>query len=104
MKNIVKDDCINFEESIYGLVQAVRQYHKYAVQFLEQGGFSKGNFCPCLYMKKNEKRVVYITWYVDDKLLTNDPEAIEDSVENNLHDYLPCNFKFSDDKRKAWLG
>ena len=43
MNNIGKDDCIILNKCIYGLVPAMRQYYKRAVEILKKAGFSRGN-------------------------------------------------------------
>ena len=75
-----------------------------------------GNVCPCLYIKKSAKGVVYVVLYVDDNLMVGDMAAIDDAISalkrnglvlkfmEGLQDYLSCKIKFSSDKNRAWLG
>ena len=111
-----QDDALLLQQCIYGLVQGARQYHKKAVEILKRIGFTGGDVDPCLYMKKSKKGLVFIALYVDDNLMVSHPKAIVDAiegmkkhglilkVEDELNDYLSCEIKFSDDKKKAWLG
>ena len=79
MSNVGSDDCSNLKKCIYGLVQAVRQYYKKAVEILNESGFIRGNFDPCLYIKKSEKGIVYVALYVDDNLMIVEVEAINEA-------------------------
>ena len=114
--NIKKDKCIILNKWIYGLVQSARQYYKKAVKILKNLGFVGGNVDPCLYAKKSAKGIVYIALYIDDNLMIGNMMAIDDAIlalnsnglvlkiVEELQDYLPCEIKFSDDKKRAWLG
>ena len=86
------------------------------MEILKKIGFTGGDVDPCLYMKKSKKGLVFIALYVDDNLMVGHPKAIDEAiegmkkhglvlkVEDELNDYLSCEIKFSDDKKKAWLG
>ena len=62
------------------------------------------------------KGVVYIMQYVDNNPMVGDITTIDDVIEElknkglvlkileGLQDYLSCEIKFSDDKKRAWLG
>ena len=75
-----------------------------------------GNVNPCLYIKKIEKDIEYIPFYVDNNLMVGDLEAIFKAItalkenalvlkiEERLHNYLTCNVRYSGDKKRAWLG
>ena len=66
MSDIGKDDCIILNKCICILVQAVRQYYKTVIGFLNNLGFIGSNVNPCLYVKKSAKGIVYIALYIDD--------------------------------------
>ena len=53
-------------------MQASRQYSKKATEIVEVR-FTGGNIDSCLYMKKNEKGVVYIALKIDYNLLIGNP-------------------------------
>ena len=67
-------------------------------------------------MKKNANGIVYIALYVDDNLMIGDMATIDDAIEalkskglvlkivEGLQEYLSCKVKFSEDKKRAWLG
>ena len=60
--------------------------------------------------------ICFIVLYVDDNLIIGHPEAVDDTidqlrknnlmlkVEDNLHDYLSCEIKFSDDNQSNLGG
>ena len=114
MFKVRKGDCIN--KCIYSLVQAVRQFYKKAVEVLKKFGFIGGNVNPCLYVKKSEKGIVYVVFYVYNNLMTGDLQTINNPIidlkENGLvlkvmeeiQDYLSCEVKFSKNKKRACLG
>ena len=110
------DECLKLLKSIYGLVQAARQWWKKLIEILKRIGFVVNKADPCLLMRKSEKGIVYIGLYVDDCLCIGDKEAINEvlelmkreglslKVEENLTDYLSCELTFDKKKEKAWLG
>ena len=79
-------------------------------------GFVGGNVDPCLYVKKSAKGVVYIALYVNNNLMIGDMAAIDDAISalknirivlkvmEGWQHYLSCEIKFSNDKKRAWLG
>ena len=100
-------------KSIYGLVQAARQFYKKWTMTLKSIGFKRSLADPCLFKKEGP---VYLGTYVDDNYILGKEEDInkvikdiEDKglkvkVEDNLTDYLSCNIIFDKDKKKAWIG
>ena len=67
MVNREADDILALNKCIYGLVQVARQYHKKAVEILYKIGFNGVDVDPCLFWKKDEKGIVFVAIYVDDK-------------------------------------
>ena len=116
MFNITKDDYVILNKCIFGLVQVARQYYKKAVEIMKSSGFVGGCINPCLYVKKRMKGIVYVALYVNDNLMTGDITTINDAIEvlknkglvlkivEELQDYFSRKIKFSDDKKRAWLG
>ena len=110
------DEALLLLTTIYGLVQAARQYYKKARGILRKIGFTGGDVDPCLFVKQSSLGIVFIALYVDDNLLVGHPKAIEDAIqqmkkhglilkiEDDLKDYLSCEIQFSKDRTKAWLG
>ena len=64
--------------------------------------------------KKSANSIVYIALY--DSLMIGNIATIDDAIRalknkglvlkivEGLQDYLPCEIKFSEDKKRAWLG
>ena len=108
--------CCHLKKSIYGLVQAARQWYKKLVKILHKIGFQGGDVDPCLLTRCNHLGFVLIVLYVDDCLMVGDDTAINNTikkmtenglsvkVEDELNDYLSCKLVFSNNKRKIWLG
>jgi histone deacetylase 1/2 len=96
------DEALLLLTTIYGLVQAARQYYKKAHGILRKIGFTGGDVDPCLFVKYSSLGIVFIALYVDDNLLVGHPKAIEDAIqqmkkhglilkiEDDLKDYLSC--------------
>jgi hypothetical protein len=111
-----EDEALLLLTTIYGLVQAARQYYKKARGSLRKIRFTGGNVDPCLFVRKSLLGIVFIALYLDDNLLVGHPKAINDAIqqvkkhglilkiEDDLKDYLSCEIHFSKDKTKAWLG
>ena len=82
-----------------------------AIKVLKNSGLLGENINTCLYIKKNEKGVIYIDLYVDDIVMVGDAEVIDNiitalksnglvlKVMKGLQDYLSCQIKFSEDKK-----
>ena len=109
-------NCIKLNQSLYGLVQAAREWWRKLTGILRKIGFTGGNVDPCLMFYKSKKGQVFMAIYVDDCLCVGDDDAIDEvikkikqeglklKIEANLEDYLNCQIVFSEDKRRAWLG
>jgi hypothetical protein len=70
-------DCLLLRKTIYGTVQAARQWWKKFIKTLEvELGFERSKSDPCLLFRKDEKGTVIICIYVDDACLIGDEEAV----------------------------
>ena len=110
------DEYVLLEKSIYGLVQAARQWWKKLVKTLKKIGFKGGCPDPCLYTKRDKNGLVIIALYVDDCLCIGHDKAIEETIkqlkqeglslkiEGTLKDYLSCEIRFNMERTKAWIG
>ncbi|KAL7566018.1 hypothetical protein ACA910_011037 [Epithemia clementina (nom. ined.)] len=107
--------CCRLLKSIYGLVQAARQWWKRCVDQLKKWGFELSKADPCLLCRKDEKGTCIVIMYVDDILVVGDRLALEDlkekfmkafsvKVEYTLKDYLGCELVMHKNKKMAWLG
>jgi hypothetical protein len=109
-------ECLHLLKSIYGLVQAARQWWKRLVMALKKIGFKGGDADPCLYTKRSQNGIVFIGLYVDDCLCIGNTKMIDETirlltkegltlkVEDTLKDYLSCEILFAKDGKKAWIG
>ena len=110
-----KDEVLLLMHSIYGLVQAARQYYKKFISTLRDLGFKGGYPDPCLMTRHSKDGVVFIAIWVDDSLLVGDMQAINQTiydlrkkgytlkVEGTLYDYLSCEITFDKEKNTGWL-
>jgi Reverse transcriptase (RNA-dependent DNA polymerase) len=95
------DLCLRLKKSIYGLVQAARQWWKKFKSEMDKIGFVNSQVDPCLFLKVKDEMKCVLTLYVDDSIIAGDKELIEDTisdlkkvfnikVQGNLEDYLGC--------------
>ena len=104
------DECLILDKSIYGLVQAARQFHKKLVSVLtEKMNFKK---CPgdeCLLMREDENGSVVLCVYIDDTLCAGHKKALEvfkqelknffaTKEEGELDEYVGCQIKRVNEK------
>ena len=106
-------EVLRLKKSIYGLVQAARQFYKRWKEVLNNIGFKESKADPCLFTKKGP---VYLGTYVDDNFIANKPEVVDEIIkgindnglkvtkEDSLGDYLSCNIVFNKEKTRAWIG
>ena len=72
-----KEDCVILDKSIYGLVQAAKQFHRKLVSVLTtKMNFKKCTGDECLLMRENEAGSVVICLYIDDTLCAGHKEAL----------------------------
>ena len=110
-----EDECLELNKSIYGLVQAARQYYLKFTQVLRKIGFIGGKADPCLFKRQDTNGTVFIAIWVDDSLLIGDDLAIEATIkdlrkagfnlkiEGSLDDYLSCEISMNDNNTKGWI-
>ena len=76
--------CLLLVQTMYGLVQAARQYYKKFIEVMvTKLGFKKCMADPCLLKRKNEAGTLIVCVYVDDILCIVDRRAI-DSIKEEL--------------------
>jgi hypothetical protein len=74
------------EKAIYGLKQAPRLWNKHIDDTLTSRGFTKSAFDPCLYSRKSEHGVVYVTMYVDDLIIAATTKLLIEQLKDELKD------------------
>ena len=83
-----EDDCVILDKSIYGLVQAARQFHKKLLHVMtKEMNFEKCKADECLLYRKNEKGTVIVCVYIDDTLCVGDTEAV-DAFKKELREHF----------------
>ena len=105
-----KEDCVILDKSIYGLVQAARQFHRKLVSVLTtQMNFTKCVGDECLLMRKNSRGSVVLCVYIDDTLCAGHKEALKlfkeelktffaTKEEGKLEEYVGCQIKKINEK------
>ncbi|MEM9079013.1 MAG: reverse transcriptase domain-containing protein, partial [Bacteroidota bacterium] len=107
-------DCLKLLKSIYGLVQAARQYWRKVTEKLKAAGF-KTTADPCLLYKEGPNGICMIVIYIDDMLLVGHKKGIEEAISilkmhfqvkdpTGLEDYLGVEIKLCKGRKNAWLG
>ena len=97
-----KDNCIILEKSLYGLVQAARQFHKKLLDvMINKLDFEKCKANECLLQKTTDKGTVIVCVYIDDTLCVGEKEAITEfkrdlkkyfdtKEEGEMYEYVGC--------------
>ena len=110
-----EDEVLLLRHSIYGLVQAARQYYKKFICALRELGFKGGYPDPCLMTRHSDDGIVFIAIWVDDSLLVGDKVAIDKTIEDlrgkgftlkvegSLKDYLSCEITLDKGKGVGWI-
>lgn len=97
--------CLILDKSIYGLVQAARQFQKKSISVLiKDMNFSKCAGDECLLMRSNNAGTVVICVYIDDTLCAGNEEALDifkkelksffaTKEEGKMDEYVGCQIK-----------
>lgn len=75
-------------KSLYGLKQAARVWNEQLDVFLYDCGFTRSNAEPCLYIKQEEGKIVYIIIYVDDLLIAGRNEEEIQLIADKLNKHF----------------
>jgi Reverse transcriptase (RNA-dependent DNA polymerase) len=92
---------LKLNKSIYGLVQAARQWNKRFEEEVFKLGFKKNNVDPCLFFKQEGEPFCVICLYVDDMIITGDESLMKKIIEGlekvfklkiqrDIKDFLGC--------------
>jgi Reverse transcriptase (RNA-dependent DNA polymerase) len=93
--------CLRLNHSIYGLVQAARQWWKELIKTLKTLDFTQCKADTCLLRRSNKYGTVIMCVYVDDALCVGDLRAVEQAIldietkfkitrTGNLTEYVGC--------------
>jgi hypothetical protein len=111
-----QDEVLLLHKSLYGLVQAARQFNKKFSEILQQIGFTQNAAEPCLFYNNSEKGICMLVVHVDDCYVIGTKETLSETINNikskgltiktdfSTKDYLSCEVRFNNDKTKAWFG
>ena len=109
------DDILALNICIYGLVKAAMQYHKKMAKIFKIIGYTGGDVDQYISFVGKMTREHTIALYMDGNLFVNFNAAVNSAIchlqehgmiqktEDDLYDYLSCEFVFSEDMRKTWL-
>ena len=73
--------CVLLKKSIYGLVQAARQWWKKFKEKLDKLGYKPSAADPCLFVKQDSEKISLIFVYVDDGGILGTKAVIQDTME-----------------------
>jgi Reverse transcriptase (RNA-dependent DNA polymerase) len=86
--NDQEGDVLELQKSLYGLVQAARQWWKNLTEYMTiEKGFIKSEVDPCLLIREDEYGIVYLGLYVDDILMVGTQQAINEAVKDLKNKY-----------------
>ena len=77
-------DCLKLQKSLYGLVQASRQWWKHFVKTSKNLNFKRSKIDPCLLMRQDENGVLILCIYVDDVLCIGSSASIKKVINDIL--------------------
>jgi Reverse transcriptase (RNA-dependent DNA polymerase) len=98
----VETDCLLLKKSMYGLVQAARQWWKKFIYMLSQEfKFTRSHADACILFRTDQEGTIILCIYVDDALMIGDDEAITKTVKQlreklslkevgELQEYVGC--------------
>ena len=104
--------CLELKKSIYGLVQAARQWWKRLVEVLKELGFQQSAIDACLLCRMDDDGIVIFCIYVDDILCVGSKIGIEKTIKKlstkfqvkrvgELNDYVGCTILRNGREKKA---
>jgi hypothetical protein len=96
-----EDKVLKLNKSIYGLVQAARQWHEKFSEEILNMGFKSNHIDPCIFFKEENGEFCILCIYVDDGIITGSIKLMEETVEKlnkvfkikfekNIHDFIGC--------------
>jgi Reverse transcriptase (RNA-dependent DNA polymerase) len=110
------DEVVRLNRSMYGLVQAARQFYLKFKPILISVGFTQCKAEPCLFFKTVNGVLIMMAIHVDDCYVIGKidiiNQAVKDielkrlklNVEYNTKDSLSCEILFDKARLVAWLG
>jgi Reverse transcriptase (RNA-dependent DNA polymerase) len=98
---IGENKVLKLHKSIYGLVQAARQWHKRFDEEIIKLGFKKNEIDPCVFFKQEGNKICILCIYVDNGILAGNLGMMESTldglgkvfkmkVQPDIKDFLGC--------------
>jgi hypothetical protein len=92
---------LKLNKSIYGLVQAARQWHDKFSEEIMNMGFKNNHIDTCVFYKEEGKEFCILCIYVDNGIITGSIKLMEETIkrlnkvfkvkfEKNIHDFIRC--------------
>ena len=109
------DECLLLLRSIYGTVQAAREWNQMFTKIMKELGFTQSAADPCLYIRRNELGLAIVILYVDDGFCVGNKPALrqfmdqlrekklELKVTEDMEDYLSCQVISAKTRRRLGL-
>jgi Reverse transcriptase (RNA-dependent DNA polymerase)/gag-polypeptide of LTR copia-type len=104
--------CLLLLKSMYGLVQAARQFWKLFCKEMKGMKFNQSQVDPCLYHKKTDGGMVYVLQYVDDGIILGSEEMVKNTIldikkrmriteTGRVKEYIGCSIYHDKNRRRA---
>lgn len=88
--DIPADKVIKLRKSLYGLCQSPRCFNQAFDKWMRSDGFIPNRADPCLYIRRRNGAVIYLSVHVDDQLIASDSQKELDAFKKRLHERFPC--------------
>lgn len=88
--NIPSHKVLHLRKSLYGLRQSPRCFNKTFDEWMRQDGFVPTSADPCLYVRKTEKAVIFVSVHVDDQLVASNSRTELDAFKARLNSKFAC--------------
>jgi hypothetical protein len=111
------DECLQLMRSMYGLVQAARQFWQLWAHIMEKKlNFKRSPADPCLFVRGMGPTLLLVCLYVDDGCTLGKrveilkffeelkAEGLNNTTEDSMCDNLSSEVKFNTDMSNAWMG
>ena len=89
----LEQEVLKVEGSMYGLVQAAREWWNKFCTTMKAKGYSRSMAAPCLFKKQVDGKTVFVSLYVDDGYIIANSDGI-DLVRKDLEESFKIKFKY----------
>ena len=84
LRNLLRledDEVLRLDQSLYGTKQAARLFWKEKDKLYKEHGFKQAKAEPCLYYKRDQDEVVFVTTWVDDETIVGSDRMIQETED-----------------------